>query len=81
MSILSDFLDSSKESRQKKPTLRRVPPTFEQFRDNHPISALASLERNALAFESYRREQARASRPRTVRPVRTGFAVSTRRAA
>lgn len=64
--ILADFLNPEKSTPQKIPTLRRVPPTLEQFRDDHPASALMALERNALAFESYQREQRR--RPRVFRP-------------
>ncbi|MDQ3821224.1 MAG: hypothetical protein M3362_26575 [Acidobacteriota bacterium] len=75
MSILGDFLDQNKPSKAKTLTLRRTPPTLEQFRDSHPVSALMALERNALAYETYLREQARRSRLHTFRPLRSGHAV------
>ncbi len=81
MSILHEFLDPNNPNAQKKPSLRRLPPTSEQHRAARPIDAFAALRRNAEAFDLYVREQARESRPRTIRPVRTGFAVSARRAA
>ena len=76
--ILSDFLNSEKTSPPKTLSPRRVVPTIQQFREPHSVSALDALTRNALAYE---RSQALASRPRTTRPVRTGHAVITRRAA
>lgn len=81
MSILSHFLDENKPSGQKGPSLRRIPPTLQQFRAERPVDAWGALKRNAEAFEAYQREQARASRPRTVRPERSGFAVLPNRRA
>jgi hypothetical protein len=81
MSIMSDFLSGVNPKNSAQPTLRRVPQTRQQFRDAHPISALDALRRNALAFESYQRDQKLHSRPRTYKPVRSGHAVEGRRAA
>jgi hypothetical protein len=64
MKILTNFLDLSNPTPQKKPNKpRAIRPSLEQFQATHAINARAALVRNAEALEASENNAMRYVRP------------------